>query len=304
VGLVEVMHALHVPTGSEVLTSALNFPPLIERMRAHWRPVPVDVDGTSACVEGLARALGPGAGALIATHAFGRPAPMAAYRQLADRHGVPLIEDAAQALGAKTEARGDAAVISFGPTKPLAAWGGGAVLCRERAVADRVRARGRRYGGGRASRIARGLAFELVSRFGGPVAKRASADELVERWLTDPAGEPRRRPWQDAPMGALEARLVRMRLAGLGRRTEARRSQHRSVSAELASRGLDVWPDVAGGIGFGVLMSSDDAPADARALRRRGIDAPHGELRLIGDPRVSPKAARLERTLLRVPVAW
>lgn len=303
VGVVAALRALGAPAGSEVLVSALNFAPLVERIRARWAPIAVDVRGTSACPDRVAEAVTGRTGAIVATHAFGRPAPMAELRAIADAAGVPLIEDAAQALGARTDARGDAAVFSFGPTKPLAGWGGGAVGCDSATVAARIRA-SLPTRGERASRLVRGVAFEIASRFGGPLAKTGAVDAIVERWLVDPARATRRRPWQDAPMGAIEARLVRLRLAGLAARTLARRLDHAAVRARLAARGVQSWPDAPGGIGYGVLVSCDDAETRARELRHLGVDAPFGELRLVGDPDRCPRAAELERTLLRVPAAW
>lgn len=300
-GIVAALEALGVPHGSEVIVSALNFGPLIERIRARWTPVIVDVDGTSACPLATRDAITPNTRAILATHAFGRPAPMAAYRRLADRHGLIVIEDAAQALGCEVGPRGDAAVFSFGPTKPLAAWGGGAVVCRSSEIARRVRDHIRPRPG-RGARIARGLAFEVGSRVGGALARSGVADPWIERWLADPADEVRTRPWQDAAMGPTEARLVRMRLATLHARTRARREAHARLRAELLARDVEAWPDARGGIGFGVLVTCEDARESARVLRRHGVDAPFGELRNVGDPASCPHASRLERTLLRVPV--
>ncbi len=298
VGVVLALRALGVPAGAEVIVSALGFAPIVERMRVRWTPRPVDVRGTSLCPERTAAAVGPRTGAVVATHAFGRPAPIAAYRCAAP--GVPIVEDAAQALGARADARGDAAVFSFGPTKPLAAWGGGAVACDSAALAARLRAL-RAPAPGRTTRLARAACFELATRVGGPVLRSPLAAPWIERWLCDPAGATRWRPWQDAPFGPMEARLVRRRLRALDARTRARRSAHAASRAALLAEGLDAWPDAPGGIGYGVLVTHDDALRLARALRRRGIDAPAGELRDVSNG-ACPEAARLERTLLRVPV--
>ncbi|MFC5436117.1 DegT/DnrJ/EryC1/StrS family aminotransferase [Rhodanobacter umsongensis] len=116
-------------------------------------PVPVEPDAASfnldpACVEA---AIGPRTRAVIAVHLYGQLADMPALAALARRHGLLLIEDAAQAHGAMREGRkagafGDAAAFSFFPTKNLGALGdGGAVVTDDSALARRVAAL-RNYG--------------------------------------------------------------------------------------------------------------------------------------------------------------
>jgi aminotransferase EvaB len=89
--------------------------------------------------------------AVIVTHLFGRMADMTRLRAVADRAGIALIEDCAQAHGARQGSRcagawGDAASFSFYPTKNLGALGdAGLVTCADAAVARRVR-RLRQYG--------------------------------------------------------------------------------------------------------------------------------------------------------------
>jgi dTDP-4-amino-4,6-dideoxygalactose transaminase len=83
--------------------------------------------------------------AVIPVHLYGHPANMGAIRDVAGRHGLRVIEDAAQAHGAtwngvKTGALGDVAAFSFYPTKNLGALGdGGAVVTDDPALADRAR---------------------------------------------------------------------------------------------------------------------------------------------------------------------
>lgn len=86
--------------------------------------------------------------AIIAVHLYGQPARMEELRRIADRHGLKLIEDAAQAhgalyRGARTGSLGDAAGFSFYPGKNLGALGdGGAVVTNDKALAEKVRALG------------------------------------------------------------------------------------------------------------------------------------------------------------------
>lgn len=106
--------------------------------------------------------------AVIVTHLFGRMVDMAAIAALCDPPGIPVIEDCAQAHGAKHDGRragsfGAAGCFSFYPTKNLGALGdGGAVVTSNPAIAGRIRSL-RQYGwhgkyrvvspGGRNSRL-------------------------------------------------------------------------------------------------------------------------------------------------------
>ncbi|QEL18376.1 DegT/DnrJ/EryC1/StrS family aminotransferase [Limnoglobus roseus] len=96
----------------------------------------------SAAVE---RAITPRTRAVMCVHLYGRCGPMAELRHLTHRHGLKLIEDAAQAHGAvfdgrRTGSLGDAAGFSFYPTKNLGAIGdAGAVTTDDTELADTVR---------------------------------------------------------------------------------------------------------------------------------------------------------------------
>jgi dTDP-4-amino-4,6-dideoxygalactose transaminase len=89
--------------------------------------------------------------AVVPVHLYGHPCDMDAILDIAERHGLMVVEDCAQAHGAMLGGRrvgtfGDAAAFSFYPTKNLAALGdAGAVVTPSAAVADRVR-RLRQYG--------------------------------------------------------------------------------------------------------------------------------------------------------------
>lgn len=112
----------------------------------------VDLASRNATLAEVERALVAGVKAVVVTHLYGLAVPE--IRQIAEscaRHGVPLLEDCAQAHGARVEGRrigtfGDAASFSFYPTKNLGALGdGGAVVTASGAVAEKV-AHLRQYG--------------------------------------------------------------------------------------------------------------------------------------------------------------
>lgn len=90
------------------------------------------------------------AGAILATHVFGAPAPIDALTELATRRGVPLVFDAAHGLGTMYQGRqvggfGDAEVFSMSPTKLVVAGEGGVVATNDAGIADTIR-KGRDYG--------------------------------------------------------------------------------------------------------------------------------------------------------------
>ncbi len=113
-------------------------------------PVPVEPDPRTYNINPLLiePAITPRTKAIIAVHLYGQPADMDAINAVAQTHGLKVIEDAAQAHGARYKGRrvgalGDAAGFSFYPGKNLGAMGdGGAVTTRDAALAQRVRVLG------------------------------------------------------------------------------------------------------------------------------------------------------------------
>jgi dTDP-4-amino-4,6-dideoxygalactose transaminase len=116
-------------------------------------PVPVepDIDTHNIDPALIEAAITPRTRAIIPVHLYGQPADMDPINTLASKHGLLVIEDAAQAQGARYKGRragslGHAAATSFYPGKNLGALGdGGAVLTSDDAIADKVR-RLRNYG--------------------------------------------------------------------------------------------------------------------------------------------------------------
>jgi dTDP-4-amino-4,6-dideoxygalactose transaminase len=110
-------------------------------------PVPVEPDARTYNLdpEKIESAITSRTRAIMAVHLYGQPADMDAIREVADRHGLKVIEDAAQAHGAKYKGRqagslGDAAGFSFYPGKNLGAFGdAGAVTTNDAELAERIR---------------------------------------------------------------------------------------------------------------------------------------------------------------------
>lgn len=117
------------------------------------KPVLVDIeeDHYTMLPAALDAAIGPRTAAVVPVHIYGQAADMDAIGASAARHRLLVVEDCAQALGARLAGRragafGDAATLSFYPTKTLGAFGdAGAVLTDDAAVAARLK-RLRSYG--------------------------------------------------------------------------------------------------------------------------------------------------------------
>jgi dTDP-4-amino-4,6-dideoxygalactose transaminase len=110
-------------------------------------PVFVDIDPTrrTMCPTKLEAAITSRTKAIIPVHLYGMPAEMDRIMAIAEQHGVPVIEDAAQAHGAKYQGRrvgqfGQIACFSFYPSKNLGAYGeGGALITNDASIARRAR---------------------------------------------------------------------------------------------------------------------------------------------------------------------
>lgn len=130
--------------GDEVIVPAMTFVATAEAVvRAGLKPVLADV-GRDALLSPAAfeAAITERTRAVIPVHLYGQTADMDKIAEIAKRHHVFVLEDAAQAHGAeKVALHGDAAAFSFYPGKNLGALGdGGAVVTRDKGLAERVRA--------------------------------------------------------------------------------------------------------------------------------------------------------------------
>lgn len=118
---------------------------------AGGQPLFADVAGDRLTLDPEeAAALADGAVALSATHVYGTPADVDRLAQVAARHGLPIVYDAAHALGSRYAGRpvggfGTAEVFSLSPTKVTIAGEGGLVATHDEALAEALRI-GRDYG--------------------------------------------------------------------------------------------------------------------------------------------------------------
>jgi dTDP-4-amino-4,6-dideoxygalactose transaminase len=140
--------AAGVAVGDEVITvSHTAGPTAAAILMIGAIPVLIDVEVSSYCIDPdkIEAAIGPRTRAVLAVHLYGHPANVAAIDKVARRHGIPVIEDCAQAQGATVGERrvgslGEIGCFSFYPTKNLGAIGdGGAVVSDNHALSDRAR---------------------------------------------------------------------------------------------------------------------------------------------------------------------
>jgi dTDP-4-amino-4,6-dideoxygalactose transaminase len=145
--LLAVLMALGVGPGDEVITPTYSFfatAGCVRRLGA--TPVFVDVDETTFNVEAgaIERAITPRTRAILPVHLFGLCADMPPMLEVARRAGVPIVEDAAQAIGAAcggapAGSLGAAGCFSFFPSKNLGAFGdGGLVTTNDASLAREI----------------------------------------------------------------------------------------------------------------------------------------------------------------------
>jgi dTDP-4-amino-4,6-dideoxygalactose transaminase len=142
-----------VTAGSEVLVSTLTFSASVNPIR-YLGGVPVFIDSEETswnldpelleCVLRARARAGARPAAVVAVHLYGQSADLAPIAELCVKYGVPLIEDAAEALGASYRGRhpgttGKAGIFSFNGNKIITTSGGGMLVTEDEAFAGHVR---------------------------------------------------------------------------------------------------------------------------------------------------------------------
>ena len=146
--LIVALMALNIKPGDEVITSPFTFfatAGSIARLGA--KPVFVDVEGDSFNIDaaGIEEKVNEKSRAIIPVHLFGQIAQMKPVTEIAQRHNLGVIEDAAQAIGASQNGimagnLGDLGCFSFYPTKNLGGFGdGGLITTNSTALAEKAR---------------------------------------------------------------------------------------------------------------------------------------------------------------------
>lgn len=146
VSLVASLQALEVGPGDEVITSPFTFVATLNAILeagASVRFADIELDTFNMAPAAVDELVGPSTRTLMPVHLYGQPADMAAIAAIAERHGLSIVEDAAQAHGATFGGRGVGSFglgsFSFYATKNITTGEGGMVTTDDDRLADRVR---------------------------------------------------------------------------------------------------------------------------------------------------------------------
>jgi len=183
-----ILRALELPPESEIIFPALTFwvVPEIAR-RAGLKPVFVDVDARTFNLDPtrIEAAITERTRAIVPTHLYGQPCRMSEIMRVAETHNLIVVEDCAQAAGARYRGRrvgtfGDAAFFSFQMLKGINTYGGGMALTNDSSIAAKVRAQ--------AEAEPQQTTSELIKRFSLGIAARSLVSPKGFAWWGYPIG--------------------------------------------------------------------------------------------------------------------
>lgn len=183
-----LLRAFDLPPGSEVIFPALTFWVVPEMARrAGLRPVFVDVDPRTFNIDPaqIESAITERTRAIVPTHLYGQPCAMTEVMSVAERQGLIVIEDCAQAAGARYRGRrvgtfGQASFFSFQMLKGINTYGGGMAVTDDPTIAAKVRAQ--------AQAEPMQSSGELIKRFGLGVTSRSLISPKGFAWWGFPIG--------------------------------------------------------------------------------------------------------------------
>jgi dTDP-4-amino-4,6-dideoxygalactose transaminase len=212
-----ILRALGIGAGDEVITTPLSAAyTALAVMMVGARPVFADIDPIRFTVDpdAVAAAVTSRTRAILPVHLYGQAADMTALTRVASHHGLPIVEDCAQAhlgtaAGRPVGTIGVAGAFSFYPTKNLGALGdGGAVVTNDATLAERIK---RLRNGGQSHRYRHEL------------------------------------PGINSRLDEMQAAILRARLPFLAGWTRTRRALAARYRAELAAGGVPVPPEADAG---------------------------------------------------------
>ena len=212
----------------------------VSEVGAFIQPVEPDPETYNITPEGIQATITPETRAVLPVHLYGQPAEIDRIAELARDRGLKLIEDTAQAHGARCRgqrigAHGDAVCWSFYPGKNLGAMGdAGAVTTNDPEVADRVR---------------------LLGNYGSR-----------KKYVNEAQGV-------NSRLDPLQAAILRVKLAHLDEWTDRRKQLANAYSANLAESGLPLpfVPDWADPVWHLYVVRSSDRDALQKNLTDAGI---------------------------------
>ena len=201
--LLIALMALDIQPGDEVITTAFTFAATAEMIvLAGGKPVFVDVEADTANIDVrlIEAMITPRTKAIMPVSLYGQVADMHEINAIAERHGLAVIEDAAQSFGALYQGRRSCALSTFGatsffPSKPLGCYGdGGALFTDDDRLAKaareiRVHGQSGRYQhtrvgvGGRLDTLQAAVLLAKLERFDWELARRAEIGARYEQLL-------------------------------------------------------------------------------------------------------------------------
>ena len=201
--LLIAMMALDLKPGDEVITTPFTFAATVETIvLLGARPVFVDIEPDTCNIDArlIEAKLTARTRAVMPVSLYGQVADMAAINAVAARHGLAVIEDAAQSFGAVYQGRRSCALSTFGatsffPSKPLGCYGdGGALFTDDDALAQatreiRVHGQSQRYRhtrvgvGGRMDTLQCAVVLAKLERFDWELQRRAELGARYQRLL-------------------------------------------------------------------------------------------------------------------------
>jgi len=206
--LLIALMALDLQPGDEVITTPFTFAATGEMIvLAGCRPVFVDIeaDTCNIDVKGIEAKITPRTRAIMPVSLYGQVADMAEINAIAARHGLAVIEDAAQSFGAVYQGRRSCALSTFGatsffPSKPLGCYGdGGALFTDDDRLAQaareiRIHGQSARYThtrlgvGGRMDTLQCAVVLAKLERFDWELRRRAELGARYQRLLAEVSG--------------------------------------------------------------------------------------------------------------------
>ncbi len=210
--------ALGIGPGDEVITTPFTFVATAEVIvLVGATPVFVDIEPETCNLDArlIEAKLSPRTKAILPVSLYGQPADMDAINAIAARHGLPVIEDAAQSFGATYKGRqsGNLSTLgctSFFPSKPLGCYGdGGAIFTSDDALAQacreiRVHGQSQRYVhtrigvGGRMDTLQCAIVLAKLDRFDQEIAQRQAVARRYHALLAQPEGPRAKTPSRQA----------------------------------------------------------------------------------------------------------
>lgn len=142
--LITSLQALRL--SGEIITTPFSF---VATTHAIWwngiKPIFCDIDPVTLCIdpEKIESSITPQTKAILPVHVYGRPCNVDAIEEIASKHGLNVIYDAAHAFGVKIQDRsilefGDLSILSFHATKIFNTFEGGAIICHDEKTKRRI----------------------------------------------------------------------------------------------------------------------------------------------------------------------